>query len=60
MHAKPQFSKSISPEGKRCWNKKCERMQGVQYVLSMMRKCIMVKVWESKNTKKNENGGENL
>ena len=33
-------------------------IRGVQYVLSMMRVCIMVKVGESHKTKKNENRGK--
>ena len=33
------------------------KIRGIQYVLSIMRKCIMVKVEGSKTTKRNKNRG---
>ena len=34
-----------------------EMARGVQYVLIMMGKCIMVKIWEAKSRTNNENRG---
>src|SRR6218665_785200 len=31
-----------------------QHIRGVQYVLSMMRKCILVKVWEAEKSEKNQ------